>query len=181
MKMKFTAAIALAIWLAVTGWLATMVIAKPAILHLGNDADETSAMAELRAAIARNTQARERTATLRRSVHAGDGRALLALPSSSAPAAPLASASARAWTGSTTQGAPTGEAAPLQVSMVLDANGRRTAIVDGQRVRAGSRLADGSRVRAIGADRVRIMRPDGEIVDRQVQSPFLQQATGGRQ
>lgn len=62
MKIKFTAAIALALWLAVTGWLATMVIVKPAVLRLGNDADETTVMVELRGAIERNRQMQQHIA-----------------------------------------------------------------------------------------------------------------------
>lgn len=175
MKMKFLAMIALAVWLAVTSWLATMVIAKPAILHLGHDAEETASMAELRAAIERNRQAQERTASLRRASFVDGGRPLLALPSA-APAADTG-----AWQAARAQGTGyTGEPAPLEVSMVLVADGRRLAIIDGQRVRAGSRLADGSRVRAIGAGRVRIERPDGELVERQVQSPYMPQSTGAR-
>ena len=173
MKMKYTAAIALAVWLAVTGWLATMVIAKPAILHLGHDAEETAAMAELRAAIDRNHRAQQRAATLRRVPFVDGGRPLLALPA--APAA----AGAGTWQAAQAQAAGyVGVPAPLDVSLVLDTDGRRTAIVDGQRVRVGSRLSDGSRVRAIGTGRVRIQRPDGEVVDRAVQSPYLTKASG---
>lgn len=172
MKLKFTAALALAIWLAVTGWLATMVIAKPAILHLGNSADETASMAELRSAIERNRQARDQIASLRQSSFSDGGRPLIALQS----ALPAAGGNTTYSGYATVQdgGAP----AALDVSMVLDTDGRRSAIVDGQRVRAGSRLADGSRVRAIGAGWVRIERPDGERIDRPVPSPLQQQGKG---
>ena len=47
MKMKYTATFALVAWLLVTGWLASMVVAKPAVLRLGNQAEETAEMAEL--------------------------------------------------------------------------------------------------------------------------------------
>lgn len=173
MKMKYTAAIALAIWLAVTGWLATMVIAKPAILHLGNEADETPAMAELRAAVERNRRAREQTPVLRRTVFTDDGRPLVALPTLAGSGS--AYAGGGAGIGLNADGAD----APLDVSMVLDTDGRRMAIIDGTRVRVGSRLADGSRVRAIASGRVRIVRPDGEVVDRHVESPFLPSQAGG--
>src|SRR5690606_28823143 len=120
----------------VTGWLATMVIAKPAILHLGNNAEETPAMAELRAAVQRNQQAREQTASLRRAVFADGGRPLLALPTANADSG------SGAWQATRTPGGDyTGEPAALDVSMVLVADGRRLAIIDGQPVRAGSRLA----------------------------------------
>ncbi|MCW4454565.1 hypothetical protein OK348_07120 [Flavobacterium sp. MXW15] len=172
MKMKFTAAIALAVWLAVTGWLATMVIVKPAVLHLGIDADETAAMVELRAAIERNRQMQQRIAQLRQTGFSDDGRPLLAL--SPRPAA------AGAGSLPAHVGGSAGEPVAHSVSVVLEANGRRSAIIDGRHVRTGTRLTDGSRVGAIGADWVRIESPDGERVVHPVPSPY-QSAAGAVQ
>jgi len=168
MKMKFTAALALAVWLLVTGWLATMVVAKPAVLHLGNDADDSAAMGELRAAIERNRRAQAQIAALRQATYFDDGRPLVAVQS--VPPA---------------DDVPNGNgsydrvgAAPVHhdVAMVLETDGRRSAIVNGELVRAGSMLSDGSRVSAIGRGAVRIERADGERTDVRVPSPLLQRA-----
>ncbi len=86
MKIKFIAAFALVVWLAVTGWLATMVVVKPAVLQLGNDADETAAMVELRGAIAHNQKMQAQVERLRSSAPIGDGQPLLALPLATPPA-----------------------------------------------------------------------------------------------
>jgi len=169
MKMKYTAIVALIAWLAVTGWLATMVIAKPAVLHLGNQAEETAAMAELRNAIARNAKAQELIAPLRHSAMVGIGTQLIAV------AAPG---------GQPVSGAGTAAGNALQgehaVSLVMIADGRRTAVIDGQRARAGMRLADGSLIQAIGPDWVRIIGLDGVPTVHQVRSPFQQHDQAGR-
>jgi len=171
MKMKFTAAFALAVWLAVTGWLATMVIVKPAVLHLGNDADETAEMAQLRGAIEHNRQMQERVALLRQSAYADGNQRLLALPSALPAAAEGGTAAAQGATGTSS------DPSTHTVSVVLVANGQRSAIIDGRHVRAGTRLADGSRVAAIGADWVRIESTDGARAVHAVPSPY-QPASG---
>lgn len=166
MKMKFTAAFALAVWLAVTGWLATMVIVKPAVLHLGNDADETAEMAQLRGAIEHNRQMQERVALLRQSTYTDGNQPLLALPSALPAATEGSAAAARGATGASS------DPSTHTVSVVLVANGQRSAIIDGRHVRAGTRLADGSRVAAIGADWVRIESTDGARAVHAVPSPY---------
>ncbi|WP_282276511.1 hypothetical protein [Stenotrophomonas sp. PS02297] len=174
MKMKFTAAFALAVWLVVTGWLATMVIVKPAVLHLGNDADETAEMAQLRGAIEHNRQMQERVALLRQSAYTDGNQPLLALPSA-LPAATAGGAAAPHGTAGTSGTG--GDPSTHTVSVVLVANGQRSAIIDGRHVRAGTRLADGSRVAAIGADWVRIESSDGARAVHAVPSPY-QPASG---
>ncbi|MCL7715157.1 hypothetical protein [Stenotrophomonas mori] len=169
MKMKFTAAFALAIWLAVTAWLATMVIVKPAVLHLGNNAEETAAMAQLRGAIGHNHQLQARLAELRRPDALGDGQPLLALPSTPASGA----------TGPGLRVDSTAAPAAHSVSIVLDTGGRRSAVIDGHHVRAGTRLGDGARVAAIGADWVRIENSDGTRKVHTVASPFHPAAASG--
>ncbi len=165
MKTKFIAIAALALWLAVTGWLATMVIVKPAALHLSNDADETAAMVELRGAIARNQQMQQRIAQLRQATFpgAGSGQPLLALPSATASGNEAGNLPAHASSA---------EPVAHSVSLVLEANGRRSAIIDGRHVHAGARLEDGSRVAAIGTNWVRIDGPDGERLLHPVPSPY---------
>lgn len=172
MKIKFIAAIAIAIWLAVTGWLATMVVVKPAVLQLGNDADETAAMVELRAAVAHNQRMQAQVERLRRSVSVGDGQPLLALPLATPPASEAGPSSALAG-GTETEAA-------HNVSLVLITDGRHSAVVDGQRVQRGSRLAGGARVVAIGPDWVRISNAAGEQTTLPVPSPFKTDAGARR-
>jgi len=172
MKIKFIAAIALVVWLAVTGWLATMVVVKPAVLQLGNDADETAAMVELRAAIARNQQMQAQVERLRRGAPVGDGQPLLALPLATPPASEAGPSSALA------AGAESDTA--HSVSLVLIADGRRSAVIDGQRVQRGSRLAGGARVLAIGPDWVRIRNAAGEQTTLPVPSPYTTGTGAGR-
>ncbi len=180
MKMKYTATFALVAWLLVTGWLASMVVAKPAVLRLGNQAEETAEMAELRTAIGRNAQIAGVIASLRGDnpllpITSAAGTELIALPSATAPASTdtagtaAASASGDAGTGPVTH----------VVSLVLVANGRRTAVIDGQYVRAGTRLADGTRVNAIGADWVRLSDPSGAAQTYRVTNPMLQATQAG--
>lgn len=173
MKAKFIAAVALALWLAVTGWLATMVVAKPAVLHLGGDADETMEMAGLRNAIARNHGVQAQLASLRPTGLPGTRQPLVALPPARVdPAQTLGTAAASGYGYSYGIDEPAPAVAALDVTLVMNTDGRRSAIVDGQHVRVGSRLDDGTRVRAIDAGGVRLQRPGGEQVDRRVRSPF---------
>ena len=163
MKMKFIAAAALAVWLLVTGWLATMVIVKPAVLRLGNDIDETAAMSELRASIERNRRMQDAIAGLRTSASVGHVAQLIALPVVTATDAADAQPA---------YGRDSVPAMRHDVTMVLDTDGRRSAIVNGELVRPGMRLADGARIRSIGTGSVRIEYADGARADLQVQSPF---------
>ncbi len=172
MKMKYTAAFALVAWLLVAGWLASMVIAKPAVLRMGNQAEETAAMAELRNAINRNRQAAAALATLRDSqfpvVDTGNVVAL-----------PVAAGALAA--GSSTAGNGDAEAGPAHaISLVLVSNGRRVAVIDGQYVQIGSRLADGTRVRAIGQDWVRLADQAGNQQTYRVLNPLQPAQAGGR-
>lgn len=173
MKAKFIAAAALALWLAVTGWLATMVVVKPAVLHLGGDADETMEMIGLRTSIERNRSVQAQIASMRPTGMPGTREPLVALPAARIEPVSEPGMASPASYGAVGPGPAT---AALDVTLVMSTDGRRSAIVDGQHVRVGSRLDDGSRVRSIDADGVRLQRPDGERVDRRVRSPF---AAGG--
>ena len=167
MKMKFTAAFALLAWLLVAGWLASMVIAKPAVLRLGNQAEDTAAMAELRNSIARNHQVMESMGVLRASAPAYAGPAqLIALP----VAAPVAAADGLrpGMAGGSESTGPVTHA----VSLVLTARGRRVAVVDGRSVRPGSLLDGGARVAAIGQDWVRIVDQAGNGETYRVLNPL---------
>lgn len=181
MKMKFTAAFALAAWLLVAAWLASMVIAKPAVLRLGNQAEDSAAMAELRNAIARNRKAMEGMEALRgvAAMPYAGAAPVVALPvAMPAPTLnPDGSVAANRLRGAAV-GAATGPAT-YAVSLVLVTDGRRTAVVNGEQIRAGSRLADGARVSAIGADWVRIDDPAGGRQTYRVRDPLAPENAGG--
>lgn len=181
MRMKYTAAFALVAWLLVTGWLASMVIAKPAVLRMGNQAEETAEMAEFRNAIRHNQQAAAVLATLRGNqqpiVDTGN---VIALPVTAAPSSATGGPGAIAGYGygNATAEAGTGETAHA-VSLVLVSSGRRVAVIDGQHVQVGSRLADGTRVRAIGQDWVRLADPAGNAQTYRVLNPLQSSQAGG--
>lgn len=160
MKKKYIAMTALTVWLGVSGWLASMVIVKPAVLFIGNNAEESPEAAQLRASINRNRQVLELASRLRPATFMTTHEELIALPSAAEPAAAPVDGS----------GADTFAAAPA-VSMVLVTDGRSSAVVNGQPVRAGSRLDDGSRVLAIGRDWVRVRGVDGETSVLKVRNP----------
>lgn len=173
MKMKYTASIALLAWLLVAGWMASMVIAKPAVLRIGNQADETTAMAELRNGIARNRLMMESIAELRGATPYFGPSELVALPASQSSPAD-GTRPGGGWT------AASSEPVMHAVSVVLVADGRRSAIVNGQHVRTGSRLANGARISGIGADWVRIDDPATGEQTYRVRDPLRQQGEGGR-
>ncbi|KRG68672.1 hypothetical protein ABB27_07140 [Stenotrophomonas terrae] len=147
MKTKYIAALALTSWLGVTGWLSSMVVAKPAVLRLNSDVEETAEMANARLAIDANQRVK---ATLDQ----------MSVPSFYAPG-PLIALAAGPGSG---PAAASGDAAPQaishQVSLVLEANGHVSAVVDGEHVRQGQRLSNGARVQAIGKGWVRLSDKD---------------------
>lgn len=144
MKMKYFAAVALLLWLGVTGWLASMVIVKPVVLRVGAGAEETEEMAQTRAAIARNRQ-------IQQQLEASSGVSTL---SAVGPLIALPDANARP------QQALAAELPPLpSVSLVITASGYRSAVVNGEHVRVGQRVDSGARVRAIGPNWVRVDDP----------------------
>lgn len=178
MKMKYTAASALLVWLLVVGWLASMVIAKPAVLRMGNQAEETAEMAELRNGITRNRQTAAAIATLRDAQFpVADGNGVIALPvAAPAPTVPTDGATAGSPVGTSPGTSPVARA----LSLVLVTDGRRVAVVDGQYVQVGSRLADGTRVRAIGQDWVRLTDTSGSQQTYRVLNPLQPAQAGGR-
>lgn len=162
MKKKYIAMTALTVWLGVSGWLASMVIVKPAVLFLGNNAEESPQAAQLRASINRNRQVLELASRLRPVTAMSAGEGLIALPMVAETAPPI--------TDDALSG-PGTFAGTTNVSMILVTNGRSSAVVNGQPVRAGSRLDDGSRVLAIGRDWVRLRTADGETSVLKVRNP----------
>jgi hypothetical protein len=178
MKMKYTAVVALGAWLLVTGWLASMVIAKPAVLRMGNQAEDSAAMAELRNSIARNRKAMEGIESLR-------GASLPYLARGTLIALPVAGSGtlAAGLAGATASEIAAGGLPPPpepQLSMVLDAGGRRVALFNDEQVRPGSRLADGGRVLAIGPDWISVRDRTGKRATYRVRSPFVPVSGGER-
>ncbi|MBS7456793.1 hypothetical protein [Coralloluteibacterium stylophorae] len=161
MKPKFAAAIAVAVWLAVVAWTGTMVVAKPAVLRLNESADETSAMAELRNATARNARAQAALGGMRSlGADAGSGPVIALAPERRTDA----------------DGQPLDPAAPQgdfvhRLELIVAAGSGRHAVVDGNDVTVGSRLPGGARVVAIGLDSVRIEDASGRR-DLHVQPAF---------
>lgn len=174
MKKKYIAMVALACWLAVTGWLGSMVVAKPAVFFKGNDAVESPEAAQLRAAIQRNQLLLEVAGKLRPPQPVMNGTELIAIPDTSA------SESASSSAGDSSVDNSTSAYTPSTLSMVIKANGRTSAILDGAAVRVGSRLENGGRVVAIGSDWIRVIGSDGAAQTLKLRN-ISQSLSGGAQ
>ena len=148
-KLKYAAAIALLVWLGVTAWMATMVVAKPAIMRSGASTAELPTMAQLREGIARNQRALQSLQALGEGTLAGTMDPLIAL----SPSGVVDPFTGDVGTVDSLDGVIAGEHV---VSLVLSHGKRRRAVIDGRLVGPGARLGDGSRVRAIGVDWVAI-------------------------
>lgn len=155
MKKKYIAMVALAGWIGVTSWLASMVIVKPAVYFQGSNVDESAEAAQLRAAVQRNKAVLETARKLRAPASTVTTTDLIALPRQPVNATVLEGGVVQLDEPSH---AP---AAPTRLSLIIRAEGVASAIVDGERVRVGSRLAGGSRVSAIGDTWLRLRHVDG--------------------
>ncbi len=157
MKKKYIAMVALAGWIGVTAWLASMVIVKPAVLFLGNNLDESTEAAQLRAAVQRNKAVLEVAGKLRAPAPATTGADLIALPRQTVSSPVLEG-------GMDALGdLDSGPASPTRLSLIIRARGVTSAIVDGERVQVGSRLPGGVRVTAIGDTWLRLRHVDGSV------------------
>ena len=155
MKKKYIAMTALCCWLGVSGWLASMVVAKPAVLFMGNNAEESPETARLRASIQRNRQVLDMASTLRPQPRF-ESAGLIAVPEQAAPGSLPGGAGAAA-------AAAVLPVAPASLSLVVTAGGRSTAVINGTPVRQGSRLEDGTRVLAIGNNWARVRDAAGNV------------------
>lgn len=159
MKLKHSAIVALALWLCVVAWVSAMVVAKPTAFS-GYSADEDSAVAaQLQQNINHN---RDMQAAL----------VALANTGGSLRSTPVVAPDSETVPG--LDGLAAGEAGPggHVVTMVISTDRARRAVVDGQLVRRGSRLRNGSLVSAIGADWVRVEDIAGRSATVHVQGPF---------
>ncbi len=159
MKHKHYAAAALAAWLVIIGWLASMVVAKPAVMRVRGQTEDSPAALELRQNLARNTRDMELLARFDGLPDSsGDGQPLLAL---TPPALPLANA---------------GNAANLVpdyvLSLVISHDKRRRALINNQYLTTGSRMDNGARILAIGPDWVRLDDPVNGIRILHVRNPL---------
>lgn len=166
MKRKYSGSLALALWLCVVAWVGAMIVAKPGVERTYVDGDESAAIAQLQLDIDHNHRLLAAVDALR-AVDLPAGRGLAVAPTPAAPAG-----SSDAWTG-------TGpNASGHRVSLILSTDNGRRAVVDGQLARQGTRLADGSLVRAIRSDRVLLEDADGQRLVLRIPRPFAGSATG---
>jgi hypothetical protein len=179
MRPKHHASLALAAWLAVVGWVGSMVVGKPQAFF-GAYAETDGAMAaQIQLEIQRAEQVRGALAALA-------SQAALRVPPAGvvaeSPPAPEASGSGLAGTGGAAAGAATGANAPQgrTVSMILSGVGLSTrAMIDGRMVGAGARLDDGGIVRSIGPRSVRIEESDGRMTTLALRTPGELPASDG--
>ena len=165
MKIKYSAMAALALWLCVVAWVSAMIVAKPTVFSGYSAEDDSAFVAQLQQNINHNLQ-----------LHA----ALVDL------------AETRGWNrsgpvvtpDSTVLPGPAGSLIEADVvvshavSMIISTDHSRRALVDGQLVRRGSRLRDGSKVSEIGKDWVRLMDATGRVLTLHVPGPFANVASG---
>lgn len=158
MKPKQFALLALLGWLAVAGWIGSMILAKPAALsRLDSDVDTGTAM-RIEADLRRTDQARTTLAGLVATPVRVAGSSIIALP----PARGVGATALGAASGEGTQ-AP---GAPPERTLAFIVSGRDLrprAMIDGTLVGAGMRLPDGAIVRHIGARAVRIEDGEGQV------------------
>lgn len=166
MKLKYSASLALALWLGVVAWVSAMIVAKPSVQRAYADGDDSAAIAQLQLDINRNRQMLAALDALRTDAATADGLAVAPAPAALPGAGTIAT------------GEPGLPAQGHRVSMILSTERGRRAVVDGQLARPGTRLADGSRVRAITADRVLLEDPAGQRLTLRMPAPFSDGAAG---
>lgn len=158
MKPKQFALVALVVWLAVAGWIGSMILAKPAASSsVGSDVDTSTAM-RLEADLRRTEQARAALNGLVEAPFRTAGSSIIALP-------PARAAGAAGTTGTTADGAlPPGSPSPRVLAFIVSGPDLRPrAMIDGALVGPGARLPDGAIVRHIGARAVRIEDGEGRM------------------
>ena len=156
MRAKHYAAAALVAWLAVVGWVGSMVVGKPQAFIGGFGDTDAATAAQIQLEIQRAEQV---------------GAALQALAAAPAPAwtggivaEPPPRPETEGGAGPGTLAASAGGPAERVVSMILSGASIATrAMIDGRLVGAGARLDDGAIVRSIGPRSVRIQEADGTL------------------
>lgn len=165
MKLKHSALFALAVWAGIVVWIGFMVVAKPKVFTGYAGDDESGAAALLQQQIAHATRLKDALGALSAPRLLAMDRAIVANPPARGAQDALAA---------------DGGTGPLQVSMIIATDRTRRALVGGELVRRGSRLADGSIVRAIGSDWVRIEDATGLPMILKMPRPFAADAAGAQ-
>ncbi|MGY0558944.1 MULTISPECIES: hypothetical protein [unclassified Lysobacter] len=160
MKLKYSASLALALWLCVVAWVSAMIVAKPSVANNFADGNESGEIVQLQRSINHNTAM----------LTALD---LLDSAPDHAVAGPLVAPDPEPVAGSNGEIA-AGTAVPIgnRLSLIISTERSRRAILDGRVVRDGTKLDDGSHVRSIGADWLRIENAAGDIETLQLPRPF---------
>lgn len=174
MKPKQFALLALLAWLAVAGWIGSMILAKPAALsRVGSDVDTGTAM-RIEADLRRTDQARMTLEGLVAAPVRVAGPSIIALP-------PARSIGATALGTTSGEGALAPDAPPGRTLafIVSGRDLRPRAMIDGTLVGAGARLQDGAIVRHIGARTVRIEDGEGRMHTLVLRTPGETGATVG--
>lgn len=168
MKVKYSASLALVLWLGVVAWVSAMIVAKPSVIRSFPDEDDSAAIAQLQITLNQNRSMLAAIDALD-AVQADSLRGLAVAPGNDKPGS-----AARAGEGAE-------EATPdHQLTLIVSEGRRRRAIIDGQLAGTGSRLADGSHVRAIGKDHVVIEDVLGQPMTLRLPPPFASAGQGLR-
>jgi hypothetical protein len=167
MKQKQFAALALAAWLGVVGWVGSMILAKPQAFPAGFSDTDDSLAAQIQLEIQQSEQVGAALTALEAPKPALASASIIALT----PAAPSVAATA-AGGATTTDGVAAGAPAERVVSFILSGAGLASrAMIDGVLVGAGARLGDGAVVRSIGPRTVVIRDAEGVLHTLTVRAP----------
>ncbi|MGH8084313.1 MAG: hypothetical protein ACREPV_03450 [Lysobacter sp.] len=160
MKLKYSASLALALWLCVVAWVSAMIVAKPSVAGNFSSGDESGEIAQLQRSINHNTAMLAALDALDSAPdHVVHGPLVAPDP------APLAGSDGEVV-------AAEGVSFGNRLTLIISTEHSRRAILDGQLVRPGTRLGDGSRVRSIGQDWLRIESASGQVSTLQLPRPF---------
>lgn len=161
MKLKYSAAVALLLWLGVVAWVSAMIVAKPSVRRaFGNDSDSAQ-IAQLQVELGKNRNLLAMLDKLLAGTTDVDAAPVIATPTA----------------GATTNLDPDGNSADVApvvhvLSLILTSDKGRRAQVDGQWASLGQRLEDGSRLRQIGAAHVVLEDPAGQRITLRMPAPF---------
>lgn len=163
MKLKHSATFALALWMGVVAWVGAMVVAKPTAFS-GQQADQDGAVAaQLQQQVAHGARLQQALSELARPRRLSTGATIIAAAPQNAGV-----------DGTDTAGMAIGT---RTVTLIMAVDRARRALIDGEWVQRGSRLPDGSRVLAIGTDRVRIEDADGQPQVLKMRPPYADATT----
>lgn len=164
MKHKQFAAIALIAWLAVVGWVASMILAKPQAFAGGFTEADGMFAAQIEQDIVNADRMTMALASLEAPPAIVAGPRIVAEPPAQATTDGVRSHAAG--------GGADGEIVERMVSFIISGDGfAARAMIDGNLVGRGARLPDGAIVRGIDARSVRIEGPDGQTRTVPMRSP----------